>query len=156
MMQSVFIPQEIFHCRLKFKKQTFSRSESVANTETSGTALTPEHSSPNCVTKWGVSGFNGQANKIENFELSPMDPGPCSRVHCTHPIRGISASKQGKGTGIRGSAYCSASLCATDYDHHKCQALMQSTNSCNVKNIMHIAVILLYILCLIWSKFLEQ
>ena len=35
--------------------QTDIRDERVYSTETSGIALTPEHSSPYCVAEWGVS-----------------------------------------------------------------------------------------------------
>ena len=54
-----------------------------------------------------------------------MDPGPCSLVHCIYPIR-IPGNRQGD--GVRGSAFCSASLRAADCDHHECQALTLSTN----------------------------
>ena len=49
-----------------------------------------------------------------------VDPGACLRVRCTHPIR---IPRNRHGNGVRGSAFCSASFRAADYDHHKCQAL---------------------------------
>ena len=48
-----------------------------------------------------------------------MDPGPCLRVRCIQPIH---IRYTGQGNGVRGSTYCSASLCATDYDHYECRA----------------------------------
>ena len=65
------------------ERQTFVMSESVAR-RLGGTALTPEHSSPHCVAEWGVSGFNGLANRFENLNCRC---GPRSLVHCTHSIR---------------------------------------------------------------------
>ena len=41
--------------------------ERVCSTETSGTTLTPENSSPHCVAECGVSGFNGHGNRFENL-----------------------------------------------------------------------------------------
>ena len=43
--------------------------------------------SPYCVIEWGVSGFNGQANRFIKIWTVTVDPGSCSCVHCTHPIR---------------------------------------------------------------------
>ena len=44
------------------------RDEQVCSMETSGTALTPKHSSPHCVAEWGVSRFNGQAISFTNLK----------------------------------------------------------------------------------------
>ena len=57
----------ILHSQIQYNTtlNTNIRDERVCNTETSGTPLTPEHSSPHCVAEWGVSGFNGQANGFE-------------------------------------------------------------------------------------------
>ena len=49
-----------------------------------------------------------------------MDPGPCSRVRCIHPIR---IARNRARNCVRGSAYCSDSFRAADYDRHECQAL---------------------------------
>ena len=93
---------------------------------TSGTVLTPKHSSPHCEAEWGMSRVNGQANGFENlnchrgpvelYRVQCVDPRHCSRVCCTHPIR---IRRNRNRNGVRGSMYCSASLCAADYDHHK-------------------------------------
>ena len=59
-------------CFIKVLK-TNIREEWVCSTETSITALTPVHFSPQCVAEWRVSGFNGQAN---GFELLKCRRGP--------------------------------------------------------------------------------
>ena len=91
--------------------------ERVCSTETSATALTPKHSSPHWVAKWGVSGFNGQVNRFENLNCRF---GPQSLFAPTPSACG----ETGQGNGVRGSAYCSASFSTADYDHHECQALL--------------------------------
>ena len=60
--------------------------EQDCSMETSGTALTPEHSSPHCVAEWGVSRFNGQANGFENLNCcrGPQSLFVCP-VHPPHP-----------------------------------------------------------------------
>ena len=77
------------------KLKTNICDERVCSTETSDTALTPEHSSPHCVAEWGVSGFNGQANGFEKWNCGC---GPWSMFACPlHPPHPHSV-KQGKGT----------------------------------------------------------
>ena len=95
---------------LKFKLNLFwisplktnIRDERVCSTETSFTALTPELSSPHCVARWGVGGFENL-----NCRCGPRSPFACP-LHPPHPH----SAKHGKG-----SAYCSANLRDADYDH---------------------------------------
>ena len=98
--------------------------ERVCSMETSGTALTPKHSSPNCVAEWGVSGFNGQANRFEhlNFRCGPRSLFACP-LHPWWPIPSA-FGETGQINSVWGSAICSASLRAADYDRHKCQDLI--------------------------------
>ena len=72
-------------------------SEFVFSTETSGTAMTPEHFSPHCVAEWQGSGLNGQAIGFENLNYR-RGPRFRSRVRCSHPI--LILVKQGKGTAF--------------------------------------------------------
>ena len=77
--------------------KTYIRVERVCSMESSATALTPEHSSPHCMAKWGVSGFNGQANGFNNLNCRR---GPRSLFACPlHPPHPHSV-KQGKGTAF--------------------------------------------------------
>ena len=94
-------------------------SESVLNTETSGTALTTEHSSLHFVAEWGVSGFNGQANKDLTFELSSWTPVP-DRVSIAPTPSAFGETRQGN--CVWESVY-SARLCAADYGHYERQTL---------------------------------
>ena len=48
----------------RYSLKTNIRDERVCSMETSGTALTPEHSSRHCRAERGVRGFNGQANGL--------------------------------------------------------------------------------------------
>ena len=84
--------------------KTNIRDEQVCSTETSGT---PEHSSPHCVAKWGVSGFKWQANRFENLSCRR---GPRSLfaypLHPPHPHFG----ETGQVNGVWGSAFFSTSL----------------------------------------------
>ena len=60
------------------------------------------------------------SERIWKFALSTWTPVPvCVSVARTPSTYG----ETGQGNGIRGSAYCSASLYAADYDYHECQAL---------------------------------
>ena len=103
-----------------FPLKTNICDERVCSKETSGTALTHKHSSHHCVAEWGMSGFNGASKRIWKFELSPWTPVPVRVSVAPTPS---AFGKTGQGNGIRESTHCSASLRATDYDHHKCQAL---------------------------------
>ena len=71
--------------------------ERVYSTETSGTALTHEHSSPHCVAEWGVNGFNGQGNGFENLNCRhvPWSLFACP-LHLPHPH----SVEQGRGTAF--------------------------------------------------------
>ena len=81
----------------KVSLKTNIRVERVCSAETSGTVLTPKHSSPHCVAEWGVSGFHGQAN---GFEILNCRRGPRSPFACPlHPPHLLSA-KHGKGTAF--------------------------------------------------------
>ena len=60
--------------------------------------LTPEHSSPHCMAKWGLSGFNGgQANRFENLNCSH---GPWSLFACLMHSPHPHSAKHGKGTAF--------------------------------------------------------
>ena len=87
--------------------KTNIRDERVCSTKTSGNTLTPKHSSPLCVTEWGVSGVTGQANWFENLNCRS---GHLSLFAC--PLRPLPSTfgETGQGNGVWGSAYCSASL----------------------------------------------
>ena len=63
--------------------------------ETSGNALTPEHSSPHCVAEWGV--FNWQANGLENLNCrrGTLVPVRVSLASTSSTFR-----EQGKGTAF--------------------------------------------------------
>ena len=106
------------------KKQTIIRDERVWSTETSGTALTPEHSSAHCVAEWGESGLNGQVNWSLKIWTVAMNLVP---VHVSIALTPSAFGETGQGNGVQGSACCSASLCTADYDHHKCQTLFAQT-----------------------------
>ena len=92
------------------------RDERVCSTETSGTALTPEHSSPHCVAEWGSERIQRASELIWTFKLSPWTPVPVrASVAATASVFG----ETGQGNGIRGSAYCSASLRSADCDQSR-------------------------------------
>ena len=71
--------------------------EQVCSRETSGTTLTPEHSSPHCVAEWGMRRFSGQVNGFENLNCrrGPRSLFACP-LHPPHP----NWAKQGKGTAL--------------------------------------------------------
>ena len=65
------------------------------------------------------------SERIWKFEQSPWTLVPVHMSVAPTPSRFCETEQ---GNGVQGSAYCSASLCAADYKHHKCQAL----NQCNI------------------------
>ena len=89
--------------------------------ETSTIMLTPKHSFPHCkiIGEWADS--KGKPTDL-NIWTVVVDPGPyvylC--VCCTHHICILQNRARGRHSG---SAYCSASLRAAEYDHHECQTL---------------------------------
>ena len=85
--------------------------------------MTPEHSSPHCVAEWGSERIQRVSELIWKFELSPWTPVPVRVSVAPTPS---AFGETGQENGVRGSAYCSASLRAADYDHHECQALIRN------------------------------
>ena len=83
-----------FICKLK----TNICDEWVCSMETSGTMLTPEDSSPHCVAKWGVSGFNEEANDLKIL-LSPWIPVP---VHMSVAPTSSAFGKTWQGNSVQG------------------------------------------------------
>ena len=69
----------------------------------------------------GSEQFLRASKWIWKFELLPWTR---SLFECPlHPPHPHSAKHAGQVNSVWGSAYCSASLRAADYDHNKCQAL---------------------------------
>ena len=74
--------------------------ERVCSSETNH-SIESRQSSPHCMAERGLSGFNLQANKSRTdlkIWTAPVDPNPCSLVHCTHSIR--IRRKQGEGMAL--------------------------------------------------------
>ena len=68
------------------------------------------------------------SERMWKFELLPWTPVPvCMSIAPTT----FAFGERGQEKGVWGSAYCSASLCAADYDHHECQALKNRKEDCN-------------------------
>ena len=108
--------------RSKLKLKTNVRNEWVCSMETRGTALTPEQWNTPPLTVWPNGKWADSTGKRTDwkFELSPWTPVPvCVSVASIPSTYGDT----GQGNGIQRSAYCSASLRATDYDYHNYQAL---------------------------------
>ena len=109
-----------------FIKQTFVMSESVAQRLASPRWLPntpPLTVLPN--GEWVDS--TGERTDLKIWTVT-MDPRPRSLVSYTHPIR---IRRNRTRDGIRGSAYCSASLHATDFEYHECRALIPGLDSVN-------------------------
>ena len=97
----------VLNHHLQYDLKTNVCDEQVCSMKTSSTALTPKHSSPHCVAEWGVSGFNGRANRFENLNCRRGPPDP---VHVSIAPIPSAFGETGQRDGVQGSAYCSVSL----------------------------------------------
>ena len=120
---------------------------------TSGTALTLEQSSPHCVAKWEVSGFNGRASKrILKFELSLWTPVPVHMSFAPTPSAFGETGQARQGNSVQGSVHCSPSLRTADYNHHKCRALKALFNNVSsFKNLSYMALHAISVCNRVWK-----
>ena len=90
-----FTQRLIYNYQLYWNLKTIICDEPVCSKETTAPCCPPKHSSPHCVAKWRVSGFNMQANGFENLNCRR---GPRSLFACPlHPPH-LHSAKHGKGT----------------------------------------------------------
>ena len=96
--------------------QTNIRDERICSTDTTGTMLTLEHSTPPLTVwpnwEWADSTGKRTDLKIWTVAVDPAVP-VCMSVASTPSTFGDTA----QGNSVRGSAYCSPSLHATDYTY---------------------------------------